>query len=474
MKSVLESRVSNIFIAKEDMAECRYYEESHKIREKFERDRDRILYSRAFRRLSGKTQVFLSNNDDHIRNRMTHTLEVSQIARTISEALRLNVTLTEAIALGHDLGHTPFGHVGERTLNYIMCGCDTLRDFDDCLGEERGFKHNWQGIRVVTDLEEASDKYTGLNLTKYTLWGILHHSSLKYKGCKNKYNNICMLRRCHKECLRENIDFKLDFYDRYSRYIENKYLTIEAFVVALADEIAQRHHDVEDALEAKIIDFDELYSKIEDIYGSEFGEKRDDFIKIGEINDKEVKIARLGSFIVNLLTYNAIYYIADSLRGIQNHYDMISSEDFERFKEKEEFVDELKEKIYFDKGLKEKDKVFEKFIHNRILNSQKAQAMDGKGSFLVRELFKAYITNPQQLPDKTIESLFNNMKDFNVLENYDYNNNIGDYRDKLNELHSGNDKKYKVMLMRTICDYIAGMTDRYAMQLYSDLYETNQ
>lgn len=283
-----------------------------------------------------------------------------------------------------------------------------------------------------------------------------------------------MLRRCHKECASENTDFKLDFYDRYEKDIENKYLTIEAFIVALADEIAQRHHDVEDALEAKIIGFDELYSKIEDIYGSEFGEKRDEFIKIGKINDKEVKIARLGSFIVNLLTYNAIHNIADSLRGIQNHYDMVCSEDFERFKKKKKFVDELKKRIYFDKSLKEKDKVFEKFIHNRILNSQKAQAMDGKGSFLVRELFKAYITNPQQLPDKTIETLFNNMKDFNVLENYDYNNNIGDYRDTLNELHSGNDKKYKVMLMRTICDYIAGMTDRYAMQLYSDLYETNQ
>ena len=104
MKSILESKISDIFKATEDIAERRHYEESHNIRGKFDRDRDRdrILYSRAFRRLSGKTQVFLSNNDDHIRNRMTHTLEVSQIARTISEALRLNVTLTEAIALAHD------------------------------------------------------------------------------------------------------------------------------------------------------------------------------------------------------------------------------------------------------------------------------------------------------------------------------------------------------------------------------------
>lgn len=474
MKSILESRISEIFMAREEEAVRVYEEKPHKIRDKFDRDRDRILYSRAFRRLSGKTQVFLSGNDDHIRNRMTHTLEVSQISRTITSGLGLNETLTEAIALGHDLGHTPFGHVGERTLNYIMCGCDTLRDFNDCLEGECGFKHNWQGIRVVTDLEKSTDKYRGLNLTTYTLWGILYHSGLKYTKCKNRNADICMLRRCAKKCTQESSEFKLDFYDRYNENIKNKYLTIEAYIVALSDEIAQRHHDVEDALETGIIGFNELYHKIGEIYGSKFGEKDEDFRIIESTRDKEIKISRLGSFIVNMLTYNAIYNIADSLKELQMYYSIESYKDFEVLKENEEFIKSLKDKIYFAKGLREQDKEFEKFIHNRILNSQKAQAMDGKGSYIIRELFKAYITNPQQLPDKTINTLFQTMKDYNVLENYDYTDNIGDYRDVLKDLHSGNDKRYKMALMRTICDYIAGMTDRYAMQLYSDLYETNK
>lgn len=172
----IKKQIGEVFAAREDDSIRIHYEAEHAIRGKFERDRDRILYSKAFRRLSGKTQVFLSGKDDHIRNRLTHTLEVSQISRTISKVLGLNETLTEAIALGHDLGHTPFGHVGERTLNYIMCGCDKLRDFSECLDSENGFKHNWQGLRVVTDLEK-SNLYKGLNLTRYTLWGILNHSN---------------------------------------------------------------------------------------------------------------------------------------------------------------------------------------------------------------------------------------------------------------------------------------------------------
>ena len=145
-------------------------EDKHTIRNEFERDRDRIMYSRAFRRLSGKTQVFLAGNDDHVRTRLTHTLEVAQIARTISKALGLNEYLTEAIALGHDIGHTPFGHIGERMLNSIMNGCYKIKDFNDendIIKDHKGFKHNWQSLRVATVLEP------NMNLTNYTLWGIV-------------------------------------------------------------------------------------------------------------------------------------------------------------------------------------------------------------------------------------------------------------------------------------------------------------
>ena len=124
-------------------------EPEHEFRSKFERDRDRILYSKAFRRLSGKTQVFVTGHEDHIRTRLTHTLEVSQIATTIASYFGLDIALTEAISLGHDIGHTPFGHEGERILNFIMNGCEEIKEFNNNIPiEEKGFKHNWQSLRV--------------------------------------------------------------------------------------------------------------------------------------------------------------------------------------------------------------------------------------------------------------------------------------------------------------------------------------
>lgn len=170
------------------------YEEPCSLRTEYQRDRDRILHSKAFRRLKHKTQVFFSPYDDHFRTRMTHTLEVSQIARTISRALRLNEDLTEAIALGHDLGHTPFGHSGERVLNELM---------------PNGYRHNEQSVRVVEVIEN-------LNLTAETIDGILNHSY-----------------HCEPS-------------------------TLEGQVVRLSDKIAYINHDIQDALRAKIITNDDI------------------------------------------------------------------------------------------------------------------------------------------------------------------------------------------------------------------------
>lgn len=128
--------------------------------------------------------------DDHLRTRLTRTLEVSQIAQTIAKILGVNQTLVEAISLGHDVGHTPFGHSGERTLNHILNGCEYIKNFNQNLPEpEKGFKHNWQGIRVLTNLERINNKHIGLNLTNYTLLGILNHSSLYRKKCDNHIKN---------------------------------------------------------------------------------------------------------------------------------------------------------------------------------------------------------------------------------------------------------------------------------------------
>lgn len=162
-------------------ADAKYDDKDGSIRNNFQKDRDRILYSKPFRRLSGKTQVFFAETDDHIRNRLTHTLEVNQIANTIANHLKLNETLTEAIALGHDLGHTPFGHVGEKTLNSIMNG--KVQNVNNKIGIKKikngyaGFKHNLQGVRILKDL---SRNYTtgeyGLDISDKTLYGIANHS----------------------------------------------------------------------------------------------------------------------------------------------------------------------------------------------------------------------------------------------------------------------------------------------------------
>ena len=183
------------------------YEDECSIRTVYQRDRDRIIHSKAFRRLVHKTQVFLAPEGDHYRTRLTHTLEVSQIARTISKALRLNEDLTEAIALGHDLGHTPFGHAGEAVLDEMCC---------------EGFKHNVQSVRVVEFIENSG---RGLNLTKEVRDGILNHGTSSNPS------------------------------------------TLEGHVVRLADKIAYINHDIDDSIRAKIFTEDSIPAVYTDILG---------------------------------------------------------------------------------------------------------------------------------------------------------------------------------------------------------------
>ena len=193
-------------------------EEPCDIRPVFQRDRDRIIHCKAFRRLKDKTQVFLSPEGDHYRTRLTHTLEVSQNARTIAKALRLNEELVEAIALGHDLGHTPFGHAGERALNEVC---------------PLGFEHNLQGVRTVERLEKGG---LGLNLTYEVRDGILNHQTV---GTPH---------------------------------------TLEGKIVQLSDKIAYIHHDMDDALRAGILKESDVPKEIRDVIGSTTGERLDHFI----------------------------------------------------------------------------------------------------------------------------------------------------------------------------------------------------
>ena len=207
-------------------------EEKCTIRTEYQRDRDRIIHSKAFRRLKHKTQVFISPEGDHYRTRLTHTLEVSQISRTLAKALKLNEDLTEAIALGHDLGHTPFGHTGESVLNEI---------------HSTGFKHNVQSLRVVDFLEHKRGK-RGLNLTYEVRDGILNHTG------------------------------------------NNDPVTLEGQIVKIADRIAYINHDIDDALRARLLTEEELPKDCIEILGSSHSHRINnmilDIIKNSIDNDK--------------------------------------------------------------------------------------------------------------------------------------------------------------------------------------------
>src|SRR3954464_1148903 len=196
----------------------RFQEAPPRLRTAFQRDRDRIIHSTAFRRLVYKTQVFVNHEGDLYRTRLTHSIEVAQIARTIARALGLNETLAEAICLAHDLGHTPFGHAGQDALN-------------DCMKPYGGFEHNLQSLRVVDELEERYAAFPGLNLTFETREGILKHCSL---------NNARQLG------------------DVGERFIKRQQPSLEAQIANLADEIAYNNHDLDDGLRAGLLNIEEL------------------------------------------------------------------------------------------------------------------------------------------------------------------------------------------------------------------------
>ena len=477
-------------------------EPEHEFRSKFERDRDRILYSKAFRRLSGKTQVFVTGYEDHIRTRLTHTLEVCQIATTIASYFGLDIALTEAISLGHDIGHTPFGHEGERFLNFIMNGCEEIKGINnDILDNEKGFKHNWQSLRVLIELEKRSVDYDGLNLTNYTLWGIVNHSKLEWEKCKRFYfdkdnkktcsvDNNNSIDKCKNNL---SIDFYKkncnDFLKKIINNESNESWTFEGLIVRQADEIAQRHHDIEDGIIANLIDKKELIEKFSRCFEETklYKERKEYKEMVGKLNKSiktEYYLPILSRLIVDFLAMNLINNTKENFKMLIDKYSIESDKEF--YKSKLKILNEknIFDIVAYDKNFSEQEGIFKEYLRNRILNSFKAQSMDGKANYIIKRLFKAYLSNPQQLPDKTIESFYKN-----------YNINItgtisekekeklfslprlyGDLRERLKEDHfkKCNDNRYKCALLRTICDYVSGMTDNYALNQYELLYGTKQ
>ncbi|MBU0548301.1 MAG: deoxyguanosinetriphosphate triphosphohydrolase [Candidatus Omnitrophica bacterium] len=347
-------------------------EEEHPYRSCYQRDRDRIIHSAAFRRLEYKTQVFVNHEGDYYRTRLTHSIEVSQISRTIAWALRLNTDLTEAIALAHDLGHTPFGHSGEEALNELMA-------------KYGGFNHNQQGLRVVDYLEERYPEFPGLNLSWEVREGIIKHSSVFDVAVKAK------------------------------GFSPKKMPSLETQLVDAADEIAYDNHDLDDGLTSGLI-------KERDLEGLEIWEKIN-----RKINQKYAKIdltSRKYLIIRGLIDLQ----VTDLIEHTQSFISRLKINNYAQLQKINYKIVDFSEKI------KELRKPLRQFLMQRLYHQYRVMRMSIKAKRFIRELFCEYAARPKQLPSEI----------------------------QLRISKEG--------VKRAVCDYIAGMTDRYCLDEYKKLF----
>ena len=375
-------------------------EEEHPYRTSIQRDRDRIIHSRAFRRLKHKQQVFLISEGDHYRTRLTHTLEVSQLSRTLARALGLNELLTEAIALGHDLGHTPFGHVGEIVLNKILNGKD---DLDGLLSgnDLGGFKHNYQSVRVVDFIEKKYSEYDGLNLTAYVREGILKHTRL----LRAHYS--------YPDFEFDGLHFELDHAT-----------TLEGQVVAICDEIAQRTHDLEDGIRAGLVDISRV-RKVEIIQHVEKMHHLDKYLP-----DAYGYRNRMIRELINFLIGDVIETTIDNI------------EKFYQRKKRLNFFDE--EIVKFSSNVDPLQRELNHFIYQEIIFKCAGNDYRNDNKKMLRQIFKSFLLYPAMLPDYIVDRLRKMTSD----EQLKLNDNIlPNYEDKF---------------VRAIADHVAGMTDSYA------------
>ena len=349
-----------------------YKEEEHAYRSCYQRDRDRIIHSAAFRRLEYKTQVFVNHEGDYYRTRLTHSIEVSQIARTIAGVLRLNMDLTEAIALAHDLGHTPFGHSGEEILNELMRSCG-------------GFNHNLQGLRVVDCLEERYADFPGLNLSWEVREGIVKHSS------------------------------SFDIAVKIKEFFPKKMPTLETQLVDVADEIAYDNHDLDDGLTSGLI-------KEKDLEGFEIWEKIN-----RKINQKYAKIdsSRRKYLIIRGLIDLQVTDLIQQTRQNIARLKIKKYTDLQKINRK--IVD-------FSKEVKDLRRPLRQFLMQQLYHHYRVMRMSIKAKRFIRELFCEYNVRPKQLPSEV----------------------------QLRIPKEG--------VKRVVCDYIAGMTDRYCLDEYKKLF----
>ena len=365
-------------------------EPEHSMRSAFQRDRDRIIHSTAFRRLTHKTQVFVYHEGDHYRTRLTHSLEVAQIARTISRALGLEEDLAEALALAHDLGHTPFGHAGEEALDAEMTRFG-------------GFSHNDQTLRILTRLERRYAEFDGLNLTWESLEGtVKHNGPLRGAGIDRPVSpTIAEYDRCH--------PLALDLFP-----------SAEAQVAALADDIAYNNHDIDDGLRAGLF----LVSDLTEVplVGLVFGLVAAQYPGIEEPRLIHEAIRRLidlmvGDLIVETRSRIAASRVdsAEAVRGLGSPVVSFSAE------------------------MRRNDRAFKDFLLERMYRHYRVNRMSSKARRVVHDLFALYLAEPQCLPSEW------------------------------RELAAGPDDQQTA---RVAADYLAGMTDRFALDEHHRLFDT--
>jgi dGTPase len=363
----------------------RYAEPTHPYRGAFQRDRDRIVHSTAFRRLVYKTQVFVNHEGDLYRTRLTHSLEVVQIARTIARALALNEQLVEAICLAHDLGHTPFGHAGQDSLNTCM------RDYG-------GFEHNLQSLRVVDELEDKYAKFSGLNLCYETREGILKH------------------------CSRRNAR---ELGELGERFLEGQQPGLEAQLSNLADEIAYNNHDVDDGLRAGLLSIDELCSV--DLFRTQYEAVRREFSDISE---------------------RAL--IHETVRGMINRIvtDLIDTSRYGLDLAKPEDIEDVRSRprplIGFSPEVYEEHRALKRFLQTSLYRHERVLQMTTRADKIVTGLFELYFSSPTTMPAEHAARV-------TVLE----------------QEHGDAGRA------RAVADYVAGMTDRYALSAYRRLVDAS-
>ena len=347
-----------------------HQEEEHLYRTRFQRDRDRIIHTSAFRRLEYKTQVFVYHEGDYYRTRLTHSLEVAQIARSICKSLKLNEDLAEAVALSHDLGHPPFGHTGQNVLNRLMKG-------------HGGFEHNRQSLRIVKLLEKRYPDFDGLNLTWEVMEGISKHSQ--------------------------------DSDNPITSEVSVRFPSLEAQVADFADGIAYNAHDLDDGITSELLDLDQLRKVV---LWKENEKKFDEQYTGLDFRLKKYQVVR--SIINELISdfsqttlKNLDYYQISTLDDVRHAPIRMAA---------------------FGAEVAEKNKELKQFLHKNMYSHRKVLRMEFKAELTLEGIFKAYTKMPELLP----ESVQKNAQ-----------------RDSLD---------------RRICDYISGMTDRYAINEYKNLY----